>query len=92
MSDPDAAELRRADEERLEFLEAVGVAMARRSEVLQACYEAESPESGVAVVAVMLALPEHLARAVTDMQFRRLTMSARAALEVEQRAIRERLG
>lgn len=91
MGNPDTAELRMADERRLEFLEAVDVAIARRSEVLQICYEAKTPESAVVAVAALLDLPEALAQAVTDMQFRRLTVSARKALDSERLAIRQRL-
>lgn len=87
---PDPTELE-ADRQRLEFLEAISRAISRRSEVLEVCYNARGPEQAVAAVAQMLEIPERLAMAVTDMQFRRLAESARSAIDAEQSEIRGRL-
>lgn len=88
---PDPKELQAADRQRLEFLEVVSNAISRRSEILQLCYGARDPDEAVAAIARLLDVSEQAALAVTDLQFRRLTESARLAIDAQVRDIRERL-
>ena len=88
---PDPAEVRAADRERLAVYEAVSSAISRREEVLRVCYGARNGDEAVAAIARLFDLSDQAARAVMDLQFRRLTQSDRGAINDQIREMRQRL-
>ena len=88
---PRDREIERADRERLDMLDAIAAAIERRADVLSACFNAANAEDARSAIADMLAIPERHARAVTDLQFWRLTGETRRRIDKQREDIRSRL-
>lgn len=77
--------------QRSRFLEAVSSAIARRNEVMEVVFSAESPEAARRTLMDLLEIDEVSARGVLELQIRRFTISTRAQIEAELREHRQTL-
>lgn len=80
MDPSDDAERRKDDVKRLQILEALVSATARRAEVLQVIGDAANAPEAVAAVRELLGVSQVAAEAVVDLQLRRFTEKERERL------------
>ena len=85
------SELAAAARERLVYLDGLLVAIDRRTEVIALVADSESADEALPALMALLTIPEHVARAVLDLQIRRLAKLERSRILEERDYMRGEL-
>ena len=85
-------EVAKAEQARLEMLDAVYAGIQHRSEVLELVSNSELAEDALRAIQDLLGLTEQHAQAVLDLQFARLTRSSVARIERDREQLRAEWG